>query len=121
MKMQDLENQKIRIGKTSIAAIGDNGKTAGIVRDIKTWATMRPRDVFPIWKQIKGIFAVEKCDRIILDGNTVYYVYNTRSEKMVREKPAFAALLQEGIAKEKAVERLAVENGVAVIHAEILA
>lgn len=121
MKMQDLENQKIRIGKTSITAIGDNGKTAGIVRNIKTWAVMPPRDTFPIWKQIKGIFAAGKCDRIILDGNTVYYVYNTRSEKMVREKPAFADLLQEGIAKEKAVERLAVENGIAVIHAEILA
>ena len=39
---------------------------------------------------------------------------------MVREKPAFADLLQEGITKEKAVEQLALENGIAVIHAEIL-
>lgn len=120
MKMQDLENQKIRIGKTSIAAIGDNGKTAGIVRNIKTWAVMSPRDTFPIWKQIKGIFAAGKCDRIILDGNTVYYVYNTRSEKMVREKPAFADLLQESITNEKTAEQLVLENGIAVIHAEIL-
>ena len=28
MKMQDLENKKIRIGKTSITVIGDNEKTA---------------------------------------------------------------------------------------------
>ena len=29
MKMQNLENQKIKIGKTSITVIDDNGKTAG--------------------------------------------------------------------------------------------
>ena len=101
MKMQDLENQKIRIGKTSITVIGDNGKTAGIVRNIKTRAVMTPRDTFPIWKQIKGIFSAGKCDRIILDGNTVYYIYNTRSEKMVREKPAFADLCRKVSPKKK--------------------
>lgn len=120
MKMQELENQKIKIGKTSITAIGENGKTAGIVRNIKTWATMQPRDTFPIRKQIKDIFSAGKCDRLILDGNTVYYVYNTHSEKTVLKKPDFADLWQESIDKEKTVERLAIENGITVIHAEIL-
>ena len=121
MKMQDLENQKIRIGKTSITVIGDNGKTAGIVRNIKTWEVTSPRDTFPIWKQIKSIFSAGKCDRIILDGNTVYYICNMRFEKMVREKPAFADLLQEDITNEKTVEQLALENGITVIHAEVSA
>ncbi len=45
MKMQDLENRKIKIGKTSITCIGDNGKTAGIVRNVKTWSIMQPRGI----------------------------------------------------------------------------
>lgn len=120
MKIRDLENRKIKIGKTSITAIDDNGKTAGIVRNVKTWATMQPRDTFDIWKRIKSIFAAEKADRLVLDGNDLYYVYNTRSENMAKKNPAFSDLLQESIDKEKAAERIAMENGIAVIHAEIL-
>lgn len=120
MKMQDLENQKIKIGKTSVTVIGDNGKTAGIVRNVKTWATMQPRDTFDVWKRIKSIFASGKADRLVLDGNDLYYVYNTRSENLIKYKPAFADLLQGSINKEKEVERLAIENGITIIHAEIL-
>ena len=120
MKIQDLENRKIKIGKTSITVIDDNGKTAGIVRNIKAWATMQPRDTFDIWKRIKPIFAAGKGDRLVLDGNGLYYVYNTRFENMVKKNPDFSDLLQDSINKEKEVERLAIENGIAIIHAEIL-
>lgn len=120
MKMQNLENQKIKIGKTSITVIDDNGKTAGIVRNVKTWSTMQPRDTFDIWKRIKSIFASGRADRLVLDGNDLYYVYNTRSENMVKKNPVFSDLLQDSINKEKTVERLAIENGITVIRAEIL-
>lgn len=120
MQMQDLENRKIKIGKTSITAIGENGKTAGIVRNVKTWATMQPRDTFDIWKRINPIFASGNADRLVLDGNGLYYVYNTRSENMVKKNPDFPDLLQGSINKEKAVEKLAMENGITIIHAEIL-
>lgn len=120
MKIQDLENRKIKIGEASITIIGDNGKTAGIVRNVKTWATMQPRDALDIWKRIKSIFAEGKADRLVLDGNDLYYVYNTRFENMVKKNPDFADLLQNGINKEKEVERLATENGITIIHAEIL-
>ena len=120
MKIQELENRKIKIGKTSITVVGDDGKTAGVVRNVKTWATMQPRDTFPIRKQIKSIFAAGKADRLILDGKNWYYVYNAHIGNLIKYKPAFVDLLQDSINKEKEVERLAIENGIAVIHAEIL-
>ena len=120
MKMYDLENRKIKIGKTSITAIGDNGKTAGIVRNVKTWAIMQPRDTFDIWKRIKSIFAAGKADQLVLDGKDLYYVYNTHIESLIKYKPAFADLLQDSISKEEEAEQLAIENGITVIHAEIL-
>lgn len=78
MTMQELTNRRVIIGKTSITCKDDHGKTCGIVRNVKAWSALAPREVFDIHKTVtaSGIREAHLTDNIIVDGKTVYYLHD---------------------------------------------
>lgn len=91
MLITEIENKKIKIGKTSITCIGDNGKTCGIVRNITKFTNLQPN------KQIDYFHKISKCgiwgsridgllDCFIIVDNEPYYLNDLRSIKFYEEK-----------------------------------
>lgn len=80
MEVGELRNRKIIIGKTSITCKDDNGKTCGIVRNIKAWRTLSARELLDFY-QIVGLSGIRKaglCDNLIVDGKQLYYFHDLK-------------------------------------------
>lgn len=80
MEIQDLKNKKIIIGKMSITCKDENGKTCGIVRNVKTWKTLPLREVFEFHKIVNasGIRAAGLSNNLIVDGKQLYYLHDLK-------------------------------------------
>ena len=55
MNISELKNQRIKISPRSITCRNENGKTCGVVRDVKQFKTARPAE------QMKYFKAVREC------------------------------------------------------------
>nr|DAG72207.1 MAG TPA: hypothetical protein [Caudoviricetes sp.] len=95
MKIQELENKKVKIGKTSVTVKGDNGKTCGIVREIFTFKNLQPNKQIDFCAQIRkaGLMSGGLLDRVIVDGDKIYFLFDLKPIKFYNdfEKRAKAA------------------------------
>lgn len=65
MKMQEINNQRVKLSPCSITIKDDNNKTCGVVRGIQCFRDCRPNLQTEIWKEARDANA---------DLNRIYYV-----------------------------------------------
>ena len=81
MNISELKNQRIKISPRSITCRNENGKTCGVVRDVKQFKTARPAEQMKYFKAVRecGIWGnPELSDCLILVDSELYYLYNLR-------------------------------------------
>lgn len=84
MKMEELEGKRVKISAGTITVKDENDKTRGMVRNVKTWARFSNREQFDHHKAITaaGIWGANidgLMDCVVLDGNALYYLNNTKA------------------------------------------
>ena len=87
MKIDDINNKKVKIGLTSLTVKDDNNKTCGVVRNISRFKDLSPRVAQPLWKKLRdcGIWGTKYIDNIIVDGGELYYLHNLKADKFYRD------------------------------------
>ena len=87
MKMEELKNKCVVVGKTSITCKDEHGKTCGIVRNVKSWKILQPREIFDFAKVVRdsGIRSAGLCDNIIVDGKQLYYLHDLKPLEAVEK------------------------------------
>lgn len=79
MEMMDLCGKIVKIGKTSITCKKENGKTAGIVKNIRTFETVNKNqevDFYHIARRIGLWGSMFDINTLILDINNNFYFLN---------------------------------------------
>ena len=84
MTMEELEGKRVKISAGTITVKDEHGKTRGMVRNIRTWARFSMREQFDHHKAISaaGIWGTRidgLMECVVLDGNKLYYLNNTKS------------------------------------------
>lgn len=81
MNILDIENKKVKINSHSITVKNDDGKTCGIVMNVKPFKELRPADQIEYYKVLReiGIFGnpdLLKC--FVIYDSEPYYLHNLR-------------------------------------------
>ena len=128
MKMEELEGKSIKICKSSVTAKRPDGKTCGVVRNIRNINNIPASQRFPVWKKAvkSGIweFSVETLIRD--DNNEWWYINNTRTihnyKKLVEicGECELTANEKKRYDLQNAVAKAAKEIGFHVINCEVL-
>jgi len=85
MKITELENKHIKIGKTSITVFNhETGKTCGIVRNICKFMDLHPNKATNYFRQLRdagawgsGINGI--IDSVIIADGQLYYLHNIKA------------------------------------------
>ena len=87
MKIQEIKDKRIKIGKTSITVLDERGKTCGIVRGISTFKNLQPNRQLDFFSKIRnsGIWGAGLTDRVIIDGDDVYFLFDLKPIKIYKE------------------------------------
>lgn len=85
MNIQDIENKKIIIGKTSIAVKDENGKTCGIVRNVVKFMDLQPNKTSAYFTTVKNAGLWGRNDdtmqRVVYVDGSLYYLHNLTHDK----------------------------------------
>lgn len=89
MEIMGLNGKRIRIGKTSITCVGDNGKTCGLVRgifNIDSCTGSRQFDLFQVVNKA-GLWGSKQdfSKNVFSDGKTVFYIHNSRLDETYKK------------------------------------
>lgn len=84
MKMEDLEGKVAYISKNSITMKDDDGKTRGIVRNVKTWSTLVTRELFDWSRKFREMGLSFSSEYIIVD-NEPYYLYDLSKDDFYKK------------------------------------
>lgn len=93
MKMENLIGKTVKICPHSITVKGDNGKTAGVVRDTCVWKNLPNRTTFEYFKKIKeaGIWGTNLLENLVFCDNKMYFLHDIgaleRYEKYFGDRP----------------------------------
>ena len=86
MKIDEIIGKSVKIGKTSITVKDEQGKTCGIVKNIKSSSVLSPRDKFDFrQKAALGIEFIKSC--VIYNGD--WYYLNDIGKMQNLEKSIF--------------------------------
>ena len=85
MKISEIKNKTVKIGKTSITVFGDNGKTCGVVRNIEKFKDLQPNKQIDYIKRIResGLWGngVVTLDSVIVANGELFYLNDLRAIK----------------------------------------
>lgn len=78
MFISEIENKKVKVGMASITVKNENGKTSGVVRNIRSFKALLPRLPQDIWKRLRdsGIWGSGYCDNIVESDGQLYYLHD---------------------------------------------
>ena len=87
MKIQELENKRIKIGKTTITVMDERGKTCGVVRGVATFKNLQPNIQIEFFGKLRnsGIHGAGLIDRVIIDGKDAYLLFDLRPINFYKE------------------------------------
>lgn len=89
MKIEDLEGKNAYVTARSITLKDEDGKTRGIIRDIKTYCTLPPRELFD-WstKFRKFHIALNNAyivKNLVIVDNEPYYLHDLRKDEFYQK------------------------------------
>lgn len=80
MKIEDLRNQRVKIGVTSITCKDKIGKTRGIVRYVRKFQQIHPAIANGYWHAIResGIWENGLINNVVFVDDQIYYLHDLR-------------------------------------------
>lgn len=80
MKISDIVNTSIKISVHSITVKGENGKTAGVVRDVVPYTELRTNEQMKYWRKLReySMLTPECLKRLIMHDGELYYLHNLK-------------------------------------------
>lgn len=89
MKIEDLEGKNAYITSRSITMKDENGKTRGIVRDIKTYHTLQVRELFDWNTKFKKFHIALNnsyiVKNLVIVNNEPYYLHDLKKDEFYQE------------------------------------
>lgn len=87
MKIDDINNKKVKIGVTSITVKDDNDKTCGVVRNISRFKDLSLRMAQPLWKKLRecGLWGTKYMENVVIDGEELYYLHNLKADQFYHD------------------------------------
>lgn len=87
MKINDINNKKVKIGVTSITVKDDNDKTCGVVRNISRFKDLSPRMAQPLWKKLRecGLWGTKYMENVVVCDGQLCYLHNLKADKFYHD------------------------------------
>lgn len=120
MKMNELNGRTVKINAGSITVKNDStGKTCGVVRGVCRLDNLPPSQG---WEhagklQAAGVFEAGLSHRVVVDGDKLYYLYDTRHDELyIRSR---ADVLAEDYERHQKILRRVEAAGIEIIRCHI--
>ena len=118
--IKDCIGKEIKIGKTSITIKGENGKTCGVVRDIKKFIDLQANKQIDYFKLLRksGVWGNKKIDinNVIINDETIYIFRNLKEMQHYKKYGYIDAEEKERIEKTNNIYNSLSEYGIKVIE-----
>lgn len=118
--IKDCIGKEIKIGKTSITIKGENGKTCGVVRDIKKFIDLQANKQIDYFKLLRksGVWGNKKIDinNVIINDETIYIFRNLKEKQHYKKYGYIDAEEKERIEKTNNIYNSLSEYGIKVIE-----
>lgn len=116
MLIDDLAGRNVRFSAHSLTAVGDDGKTCGIVRNVSRVCDLPPRIMADIWPAVKrsGVWGTTYGRRLVYVSGVVYYLHDLHGLETLRKCDPDCAAKLDGYADAAAAA------GVVVIPCDII-
>ena len=79
MELKQIEGKRVRLSARTITVLNDAGKTAGLVRGLKRFLDLPPRESFGLHKQLSasGLWGnSDAMKAVFVDGKQLVFFYN---------------------------------------------
>ncbi|MBQ1777224.1 MAG: hypothetical protein IIZ93_03615 [Acidaminococcaceae bacterium] len=113
MKMEELENQRVKISDRSITCKDENGKTKGVVTGAIRFKSLQPNKQMEYFRRISesGLWCSGEMDKVYILNGKIYYLFNLRLtdfyETYLADVPGFEADTEKYIQRKNLAENAA--------------
>lgn len=73
MKIQEVAGRSVKVSRSTISVLGDDGKTAGMITSVDTFYNMPPREQFEHVGKLRRL----SIDRLNMDWRRMFFVKGT--------------------------------------------